>query len=202
MKYGLQKSPGFDQITKAKLRQMADLASDAITAEFADVLLSHMPIEDGHAHESFVTALRKLGGKYPNTQLVASSHVSNGSGDATAQRYSYGEVGRSAESQVTRFGTLLPFVRKMEYGYRIRVGDMEGRKGPKVRSDGGHLLHPPGTLYGDREPGNTGLLVWREGGIEFKARTRTPSGTATGFFARAKEAARKTAKELGLQRKK
>lgn len=181
------------QTLKHLRSQLLELA-DEITTTFIVELLTEMPVEDGHAHESFITAAERL--RLPKTKQAAIQFALRASNDPNAKKYAISELNKDADGITLRLGTALPFVRKMEYGLPIKVGDLSGNQGRKrVNGDGG-LVSPPGTLYGPRYSGTEGVLLWREGGQTKIAKVRIPSGTDTGFFKKAVNAAKQAAQRL------
>lgn len=154
----LQKSPGFDQKVDDRLGHLMRRGADKLCARFFQVVLSNLPREDGHAHEAFLSTIEKSGllgaVQGGSLQVVLSHFAGHRSGDRRAKRFATGTArgGKSRISFKARVG--LPFVRKLEYGGIITVGDLAGRRGVKI--DG------IGVLYGRRSTKGRGVLRFRD----------------------------------------
>lgn len=183
-----------DKDAEAKaLRALGEDAVDRVTEEFAYHLLLGLPVEDGHGHEAFSTAMEKL--PLPRVSRVPDEFRGDRSGDPEAIKR--GEAGwSSTEDNIwVSLAARLPFLQRLEEGGTIRVGDLSGNKGPK---EGGP--DTGGQLYAPRLPGTTGLLLWHDSRGRHAAKKREiPSGYK--FMAKAVKKARQLAKRLGLKRK-
>lgn len=183
-----------DKDAEAKaLQALGEDAVDRVTDEFSYNLLLGLPVEDGHGHEAFATAMEKL--PLPRVSRVPDEFRGDRSGDPEAIKR--GESGWASDKDHVwvSIAARLPFLRHLEEGGTIRVGDLSGNKGPK---EGGP--DTGGQLYAPRLPGTTGLLFWEDSGGRHMAKTRNiPSGYK--FMAKAVKKARQLAKRLGLKRK-
>lgn len=156
------------------------------TASFFQSVDKDMPVENGHAHETFGAALLQSG--MPEVIQTASEMLSKGSGDPEAASRGSGKTKESRSSFQARISTSVGFVKSLEEGRTITPGDWSGNKGKKE----------PGTegqLYGPRTDYGKGFLMWVDGGG--KQFALSVNWGPMGFFERAAEAARETANNLG-----
>lgn len=176
------------------LRAMAVDALERVTVTFANVLLSGMPIENGHGHEAWMTALEQI--PRPKIARVPQSNMGVRSGDPEAQKRGKGTYAESSDRVSIALEANLPFLHKLEVGgTSIKVGDLSGNKGTKV---GG--ASTVGELYAARNTTGRGLLMWRDAtGKHFRKEREIPTGLR--FMARAVEVARQKASQLGLKKR-
>lgn len=167
-------------IRKELIKRKMEAADKALAYLFGK-LLTYFPTEDGHAHEAWITAVEKLKGKFTITDRVVDHHSGKRSNDPTAKKYGHASVKDSQKRLSVVIQNKLPFVRKMEYGLPITVGDESGNQGKKINP----VKRPQekGPLYGRRGPGSEGLLVFQQGGRLIKTKVRIPN--ETGFVDRA-----------------
>lgn len=160
--------------------KMKDVSSDAAAYLFREILQGN-PVEDGHAHEAWLSALEKIKSNLPDVSGVIGQFSSVRSGDATAKKYAQAQVKTDKSSTTVCVSNNLPFVRKIEYGMPITVGDDSGNKGAKINP----VKRPPdkGPLYGKRASGSNGVLVFEQGGRTIKAKVYTSPNS--GFVAEA-----------------
>lgn len=172
---------------RRRLNARARYVAGQVTASFFDSVSKDMPIENGHAHETFGAALMKVSELEGVTQ-VASEMLSKGSGDPEAASRGYGTTKELSNGMRVTVGTSVGFVAKLESGQTITPGDMSGSTGKKE----------PGTegqLYGPRTDYGKGFLMWEDaGGRQYAL---SANWGPLGFFERAKEAADQTAHNLG-----
>lgn len=185
MKYNAAKvsinAKDFEKDLMAEMDARMDPLMDGLLSEFFIGIAQKLPVEDGHAHEAFRSAgdsIVRLMGSPRRLKGVIGNIANNASGDPTARKRGVGHYSRGNRSVEALVHIDLPFVYRLEYGINIRVGDMSGNTGPKSKGV------KPGTLYGKREEGTTGLLQWREGGKVKRARIRR-GVPKHGFFANA-----------------
>lgn len=181
-----------DQISEHK-----DKVTDEILAMLFDQILEKNPVEDGHAHEAWITAILQTNGKFKKLFSVSDSHESKRSHDPTASKYGEATVQSTKTQTLVRITNQLPFVYKLEYGLAIHVGDESGNQGRKIDP----VKRPPekGPLYGKRNQGSEGLLVFEKNGRLIKTKVWTPRGDDTGFVEKSfKETASKL-QSLGLK---
>lgn len=150
----------------------------------------------GHLHETWCTALTKSKkGVGARTKKVVDRFDSYRSGDPKAVSAARSRVNIGKTKRSYSFGTTLPFASAVEDGRPIRAG-VKGNEGRK---------HPSGIgkLYGRRQQGRNGMLMWVANGQRKFAKTRTPSGQAEGVgaFAAAFDLLRQFAEHLGWQHK-
>lgn len=186
-------SKQFRKLLISILRKKKIKVTDEVLAKLVDGVLEGNPIEDGHAHEAWLTAIESLGSPFSETLQVAGKHANKRSNDPTAKKYGESSVKEDKSSTLVVISNKLPFVKKIEYGIPITVGDETGNKGKKINP----VKRPPnkGPLYGKRESGAGGLLVFERGGRTIKTTVATP--TETGFVAKAIEKTIKYAKSKG-----
>lgn len=205
-----------------QLRVLQTQAASKLMAEFFRTAMTEVPTEDGHAHEALLTAMGELSGELYGREYnkVAREFGPRRSGDPEASKAvktSFRDDGRAIKIAVQ---IDLPFMKALETGLLIRVGDLSGNRGPKVLP----VLRPQdrGPLYGPRSSKGTiggltpngrkplsaseaalirkgvGLLVWEENGVIHRATFRKP--TAFGFWRKAVAAVRSAARLYGLKR--
>lgn len=172
-------------------------AIDQVTEAFVSSLLEKMPVEGGHGHEAFSTAVegvvRQSGGTgLARTSQVVGRHRGDRSGDPEAQKRGEGVFAQSADWVYVELSAALPFLRKLELGGTIKPGDLAGNIGPKASPD------TFGQLYAPRLPTRGGLLAWWDNSGFHMAPKRTVTGLK--FFAKSANEARARAKQLGLKR--
>lgn len=173
---------------RERLNQRAKTVAGEITKSFFESVSDNMPVENGHAHESFGSALQQIA-ELPEIIGTASQMLSKGSGDAQAASGGYGKVVESTNGIKVTVGTSVGFVKKLDDGDTITVGDGNGSTGWKE----------PGTqgqLYGRRYDHQQGFLMWNDAGGKHFALSVTWG--PLGFFEQAAEAARNTANQLGV----
>lgn len=139
---------------------------DRLAAKIADVVLTTIPAENGHAHEALITAHNVVRMPHDDeTYAVLSTHENKASGDARASK-----AGR---------GTY------RETKYTVRLSIRAGLNFLAVLEDGGTLypINPggtkvgtPGELYGKRSKTGSGWLMWEEDGVKRFAKARTLPG--------------------------
>lgn len=173
---------------RRNLLERAKTVAGAVTAEFFDSVSDNAPVENGHIHETFGQALLKIGGEIPGVGETASKMLSKGSGDVEAASRGYGKASTLTKKVKVSIGTKIGFVKKLDDGQTITVGDARGRSGKKD-PDG------YGELYGPRSNSGTGFLMWVDGSGKHFA--LSVNWGPMGFFERAAEAARVKANSLG-----
>lgn len=182
------------QAEAAALRSMGVDAVEKVTVTFANVLLSAMPIENGHGHEAVMTALEQV----PNARIarVPQSNMGVRSGDPLARKAGFAEYGESDAAVSVSLEARLPFLHTLEVGGTIRVGDLSGNQGQKTAG-----METLGELYASRKgDGRPGVLMWRDAsGKHFRYIRNVSPGL--GFMARAASVARLKAKQLGLKKR-
>lgn len=170
-----------------QLMRRARTVAGEITSAFFESVNANMPVEEGHAHESLGTGLQKVA-SLTETIPTASQMLARGSNDPEAASRGYGTVKESKTSLRVTVGTSAGFVRRLDDGETISVGDLSGSTGRKV----------PGTegqLYGPRTNKGQGFLMWQDAGGKHFA--LSVNWGPMGFFAQAADAARDTANQLG-----
>lgn len=170
--------PEFIKSMEEELRAGLNEQVDTLMSEFLDGVNEKLPVENGHAHEAFKAASESIASSLPVSKSLRQSitpFANAGSGDSMAKSKGEGSVSSTDTKVTVKLSINLPFVYKLEYGLPIKVGDLAGNKGPKAEST------PRGSLYGPRNPGNTGLLVWVENGVTRRAKIRN-NITPYGFF--------------------
>lgn len=171
--------------------------ADILLAKLMGHVLDGNPVEDGHAHEAWIKAILSLKryGKFPKLFRIMDSHQRKRSNDPIAAKMGDSDYKATKKSLTVVISNNLPFVRKLEYGIPITVGDGQGNQGKKVDP----VKRPPekGPLYGKRAQGSEGLLVFEKGGRVIKAKTHTPR--ETGFVKEAVNKAKSFAKSNGLK---
>lgn len=213
--------PAFKKLVQNRLKLLQKKAASDLMATFFDTVCNECPVEDGHGHEAFMTCMQELSGELsgPRFNQVVRAHVAKRSGDVSASQASMGVVGEAGGEFIARVSIKLPFLRKLDRGLLIRVGDRDGNTGPKVNP----VIRPPGkgALYASRASKGTfggltpsgrtplsrsdaamirkgvGLLVWSENGSIRRALVRRPR--AYGFWRKGMQAVRKRARQLGLK---
>lgn len=178
---------------KQAMQSLGEDMLDRITAEFSLQLAALMPVESGHAHEAFFTAMEKL--PLERTQAVPRTSGAMRSGDPEAIKRGIAGYGSTPDKVWASLQAALPFLDKLERGVTIRVGDLSGNKGAKENHSS------LGELYGPRKPGTSGFLVWRDSEGMHMEKTRKIS-PGMRFMRKAVQKARLLAKQLGLKRKK
>jgi hypothetical protein len=183
---------------EAELKKHKDVVLDKVSGYFAGKLLTYQPIEDGHAHEAWITAFTKTNSSQLKKLYAVLDHFENlRSHDPKASTYGDGKLIISDKSSTIFISNKLPFVYKLEHGLPIRVGDESGNKGKKIDP----VKRPPdkGPLYGKRSQGSQGLLVFEKNGQLIKTKVWTPSGDDTGFLFRAIKDTVQFIKQNGLK---
>lgn len=155
------------------LKQKAEDTMSMLLSKYFGTMLEKMPIEDGHAHQAYLTALEELSGFFFSKRDLASvyrTHRSKGSGDHKAIMAGRGFVDWVGKKLEVRVECNLPFVRKLNEGQTIWPGDEAGRKGIKVSTAEGYAAKrqagEKGELYGPRLSANSrkgvprGMLVF------------------------------------------
>lgn len=160
--------------SKARLNaRMAAFRRNAaanVAALVVDELLAVTPVENGHAHQSWITAaLEAAGGLGANGVAVsraAAIHDGEASGDPTAKAAGHGSVVESQHATRVAIETDLHFVNVLEFGGTLTPIAPGGRKL--------HGIRGPGPLLSPRARVGTGLLMWTDsGGSTRFARSRT-----------------------------
>lgn len=187
---------GFVKGLMEQIEKHKETVTDAVLAHLFDNILEKCPVEDGHAHEAWITALIKTNGKYKKLLGVTDSHNGKRSHDPTATKYGESDVQVSKTKTTVTVTNKLPFVYKLEYGLAIQVGDESGNQGKKINP----VKRPPekGPLYGGREQGSEGLLVFEKNGRLIKTRVWTPRGDDTGFVEKSVKETAAYVKSQGL----
>lgn len=164
-------------------------AAGELTSEFFSVVAKDAPVEDGHLHQTFATALSHV--NLPQTHTVQSVLQSQGSNDPQAIAAGYGRAFGSQKSVTVTVGTNLGFVDTLDSG-----GTQEaGVNGDRGRKEGG--VATTGQLYAPRfSEGRRGVLMWSEGGQRHFAVSRVIM--PYGFFDTAEQAVSIFAKEMGF----
>jgi hypothetical protein len=187
----------FVEALSKRIAQKRNSLTDHLTAVFLETVLNETPIENGHAHQAWISgadqaaeALWQSG----RIERTAEKHRTKASGDPEAEKAGKGTVSRTKTQLIVTIWNKLPFVRKLEYGLPITVGDRGGNRGPKRH--GAATIHE---LYAPRLPNGkgswaTGFLMWKEGGTWKFSKVRRPP--ATGAFAKALAAVREAAKRF------
>lgn len=164
-------------------------AAGEFTDEFFSVVDREAPVEDGHLHQTFATALSNVG--LPQIKGTQSSMQSKGSGDKEAVAAGYGRAFGSKDSVTVTVGTDLGFVERLNSG-GTQEADVNGNRGLKAEG-----AATAGQLYAPRlSDGVRGFLVWMDGGTRRYARSRII--TPHGFFDTAEQAVVTLAKEMGF----
>jgi len=164
-------------------------AAGVLTNEFFTVVDREAPVEDGHLHQTFATALANAG--LPEIKATQSSMASKGSGDAEAVAAGYGRAFGSRDSVTVTVGTVLGFVERLNSGGTQEAG-VNGNRGYKA--EGAATV---GQLYAPRlSEGKPGFLMWMDGGTRRYAKSRVIA--PNGFFDTAEQAVVSLAKEMGF----
>jgi len=163
-------------------------AAGELTDTFFRVVDQEAPVEDGHLHQTFATALSNAG--LPQTKGTQSAMAGKGSGDDEAVAAGYGRAFGAQTSVTVTVGTDLGFVERLNSG-GTQEADVNGNQGRKT--EGAATV---GQLYAPRSEGRDGVLVWMDGGTRRYARTRTIQ--PHGFFDAAEQAVVTLAKEMGF----
>lgn len=180
---------------KQRLQQKKEDTVEHVLAYLVGKLLTHQPTEDGHAHEAWLVAIDGVEKQYPTVSRVAAHHDSKRSNDPTAKKYGESSVSQEKQRTTVVISNNLPFVKKIEYGIPITVGDESGNQGKKINP----VKRPPekGPLYGQRQGGSEGLLVFEQGGRIIK--TKSHVSPHAGFLKRTIEETIQYAKSKGLK---
>jgi len=163
-------------------------AAGEFTDEFFRVVDQEAPVEDGHLHQTFATALSNLG--LPQVKGTQSAMAAKGSGDEEAIAGCYGKTVSAQTSITVTVGTDLGFIERLNSG-GTQEADVRGNRGPKV--EGAATV---GQLYAPRLSEGRGVLMWFEGGVKHYARSRVIQ--PHGFFDAAEQAVVTLAKEMGF----
>ncbi len=164
-------------------------AAGEFTDEFFRVVDQEAPVEGGHLHQTFATALSNVG--LPQTKGTQSAMAGKGSGDPEAVAAGYGRAVGAQTSVTVTVGTDLGFVERLNSGGTQEAG-VQGDRG--FKSEGAATV---GQLYAPRlSEGREGFLMWMEGGTRRYARSRVIQ--PHGFFDAAEQAVVTLAKEMGF----
>jgi len=164
-------------------------AAGEFTDEFFRVVDREAPVESGHLHQTFATALSNAG--LPQTKGTQSAMQSKGSGDKEAIAAGYGRAFGSKDSVTVTVGTDLGFVERLNSG-GTQIADVRGDRG--VKTEGAATV---GQLYAPRlSSGRKGFLMWMDGGTKRYAVSRVIE--PHGFFDAAEQAVVTLAKEMGF----
>lgn len=186
-----------------KIAKKRNSLMDVLVAEFLDTVCQELPPEEAHARQAFISAADQAADMlYQSGRIerAAEKHRTTASGDPEAEKAGKGSAKTTKTSLKVTLDNQLPFVKKLEYGIPITVGDKQGNRGKKEAGALG-----TGDLYGPRlpstnEPGTgfsldfpQGWLFWvDQSGAHFeKIRHVTPQG----FFAKAIAAVQAKAKQ-------
>ena len=212
----------FTNLLKGKLTERRRLSMSKLLARFCDEVMNNAPIEDGHIHEAIITAMAEFSGELYGKDFnsVVRKHLSSRSNDPEASAATHTAIGEVGDELLATLKISLPFVRALEYGYLIRVGDKNKNRGPKVIP----VTRPTekGPLYGARAAKGSfgglkaanrksikdfdrsiirkgvGILVWQENGVTKRALFRRPK--AYRFWGKAFTAIRTLARSLKLKK--
>lgn len=164
-------------------------AAGEFTDEFFRVVDQEAPVEDGHLHQTFATALSHVG--LPQIKGTQSAMAGKGSGDPEAVAAGYGRSVGAKDSVTITVGTVLGFVDRLNSGGTQDAG-VDGNRG--FKAEGAATV---GQLYAPRlSDGKVGFLMWMDGGTRRYARSRVI--TPHGFFDTAEQAVVTLAKEMGF----
>lgn len=164
-------------------------AAGEFTDEFFRVVDQEAPVEDGHLHQTFATALGNVG--LPQVKGTQSAMASKGSNDPEAVAAGYGRAVGAKDSVTVTVGTDLGFVERLNSG-GTQEADVYGNRGYKA--EGAATV---GQLYAPRlSEGKQGFLMWLDGGTRRYARSRVIA--PHGFFDTAEQAVVSLAKEMGF----
>lgn len=191
---------------------------DVLVAEFLDTVCKELPLEEAHARQAFITAADQVADQlYQSGRIerTAERHRTTASGDPEAEKAGKGSAKATKTSLKVSLDNRLSFVKALEYGLPITVGDRSGNRGPK-----GEGMLATGSLYSPRNQGmraNAGIphdgnippelqmllnnrasdrggyLMWMENGKMRYALERTLK--PHGFFAKAIAAVKAKAKQ-------
>lgn len=169
----------FKKVITKKCSRVVDVAAQmALKEVFRDT-----PVEDGHAHQAWLSGGTEAIGASVN-QAFAESGVSPSelSGDRLAIASGNGKKTVTKLRADVRIQNRLNFVRILEYGGVLRPIGPGGRKINPV-------MRPPmvGPLYGPRSSQGRGILVWT-----------TPSGEVMRGFSRSYAPGRHVGKALNV----
>lgn len=193
----------FLKAVEQKVAKKRNSLMDVLVAEFLDTVCKELPTEEAHARQAFITAADQAADQlYQSGRIerVAETHRTTASGDPEAEKAGRGSARATPTSLKVTIDNRLPFVRKLEYGIPITVGDRQGNRGYKENGAVGE-----GDLYGPRlpstnEPGTgfslafpQGWLMWVENGQKHFAKSRNDG--PHGFFAKAIAAVKAKAKQ-------
>lgn len=215
-------SDSFFKEIESRLKQAQKKIASDLMAEFFDVVMENVPLEDGHSHEAVLTAMSEMSGELHGKKFneVARKHISKRSNDPEASSAVTTLIGDDRTEFVAAVDIRLPFMRALEYGLMIRVGDKSRNRGPKVFPVSRPKSKGPlygaraakGTFGGLRPGGRTplseadraiirkgiGILVWEENGVTHRALFRRPK--AYRFWSKAISAVRSLAHKYRLKR--
>lgn len=165
-------------------------AAGELTRTFFRAVENDAPVENGHLHQTFGTALKLA--DLPETEDVVSQLLAKGSGDPEAIQRGYGSTTQSANGVRVVVGTNVGFVQKLNDGDLIEAG-VNGNSGWKVNGQADE-----GVLYGPRKAdGPLGFLMWFTPSGQFFSRMH--SWGPLGFFESAEMALEQQAREMGLK---
>jgi len=167
-------------------------AAGELTDTFFRVVDKEAPVEDGHLHESFATALDGLiRFKLLHVADTQASMSVKGSNDPEAKRGGTGVAAKFKTGVTVLVRNDLGFVERLNSG-GTQEADVTGNQGRKT--EGAATV---GQLYAPRlSEGREGFLMWMEGGTRRYARSRVIQ--PHGFFDAAEQAVVTLAKEMGF----
>lgn len=180
------------------MKKKQEQVTDYLSGQFVKAIGHHTPVENGHAHEAWVTAAEEVAAQLPRSANITrekEAHSSTkASGDLTAAKHGKGRVSIGKKTIRVRMTNRLPFVYKMEHGLPITVG-VRGRTGTKSAGRG-----TEGELYAPRlsSPVGHGWLFWTDAGGEHFAKVRTEPPTLA--FAKSIEVVKHSAKRYASDR--
>ena len=174
----------------ADVQKKAKQDLETIHADFAQTLLTELPVESGHAHQAYLTAIEEAVDTDSPVSVAVSSFESEASGDPTAISAASGSSFETATSVGVSITPGLPFIETLDQGGTIgKIGGISA--GRKVDGVAGI-----GKLYGERlGGGSAGFLMWYEGGKQVFQMKRDVQ--ALGFIKTAFSIADSTARQLG-----
>ena len=133
---------------KNKLRPRREEAAMQVTADVMDDVLTQFPVENGHAHLAWLTALEQLP-QHDQISDVISKHYHKKSKFPEAADYGSGRKIHKRNFTLVQIFNSLPFVKTMEEGGVIEPINPKGKKAPNTTE---------GRLYGQRTSSGIGWL--------------------------------------------
>lgn len=177
------------EAARRNLVRAASEAAGELTRVFFDRVDVLAPVEKGHLHQTLGSALVKA--NVTEAAEVATSMLSKGSGDPTANSMSFGSRQELDSGVRVTVGTHVGFVSRLNDGALVEP-DANGAMGFKTAG-----AATEGVLYAQRkDSGPIGFLMWYVGGQPFYSRMAV--WQPLGFFEEAAVALRNKATEMGM----